>query len=476
MTTADYPLERVPELAPSEVSEIWLGHLMSFLIPVTALVFVWSGPHHWYTALLFIAPMAIFHWADSRPRQERRQPVETLPTWPFDLIVHLLVVVHFLTLWGMLNLFSQQSFFSLDTAMIFVVVGASSGFSIITAHELIHRRSRLGRVLGRLILCSVLYEHFYTEHLRGHHLRVATEEDPATARFGETYRAFFRRTVPAQFRSAWRLECERLGDADMGLLNFRILRNRVLQGVVLEWVVAIGLGFIFGFVAFLAYCLQALVAVRLLEIVNYFEHWGLMRRGGRIGASDSWDTYSWFTYYGLIGLARHADHHAQPSRPYQQLRVRDEAPLLPFGYVALVDMVLARNDEFVAWASAELRRRKLGPYSGGQVPEFPPAPELGKTSRLRGFWKKLPTRIRSALGIGLFVLAISLGAQFEYEGIHAFQDIAFRNLSILGTIVSLLFCRSMIERGVENSWISWGCFFVLVWVAGHLLSPWIGLS
>ena len=206
MATADILLETSPKVAPSDVSEIWLGHLMSLLIPLTTLAFVWTGPHAWYVALVFIAPMAVFTWMDTRPRYERRQPVELLPGWPFDLLVFVLVGIHFAILLGLVRLFTEQAFFSLDTAMIFVLVGGNSGFSIITAHELIHRSSSLKRLMGRLMLSTVLYEHFYTEHLRGHHVRVGTPEDPATARFGETYRAFWRRTVPGQFRSAWRLE------------------------------------------------------------------------------------------------------------------------------------------------------------------------------------------------------------------------------------------------------------------------------
>ncbi|MDG2335107.1 MAG: fatty acid desaturase, partial [Myxococcota bacterium] len=277
MASADYVLEDVPEMAPSEVSEIWLGHLMSFLIPLTTLAFVWTGPHSWYAALLFIAPLAIFHWMDVQPHYERRQPVETLPSWPFNIIVYLLVIVHFAVLVGLVRLFAMQSVFSFDMLMVFVLVGGSSGFSIITAHELIHRGDTFSRLLGRLMLSTVLYEHFYTEHLRGHHVRVGTAEDPATARFGESYREFWRRTVPGQFRSAWRLEADRLeGRAGLSF-PARLVENRIIQGLVVGWAGVAGVLYFFGPVACLAYILQALVAVRLLEAVNYFEHWGLER-------------------------------------------------------------------------------------------------------------------------------------------------------------------------------------------------------
>jgi len=208
-----------------------------------------------------------------------------------------------------------------------------------------------------------VYEHFYTEHLRGHHVRVATPDDPATARFGETFARFYLRTVPAQFRSAWRLECRRLGDAEMSLTDRRQLRNRVLHGLVAEWGLAFGILGAAGPAAFAGFLLQAVFASRALEVVNYFEHWGLQRSSRRVRPVDSWDTHSRFTYYALTGLTRHADHHAYAARPYQQLRVHPEAPVLPRGYIALFPLVLGRNRTFRRLMTEELRRRRLGPFA-----------------------------------------------------------------------------------------------------------------
>jgi len=208
----------------------------------------------------------------------------------------------------------------------------------------------------------VMYEHFYTEHVRGHHVRVGTPADPATARFGETFARFYLRTVPAQFRSAWRLETKRLGDEDMGLLDPRLLRSRVVHGLVAEWALAFAILAVAGSAAFVVFLLQALFASRALEVVNYFEHWGLLRASSRVRPVDSWDTHSRFTYYALTGLTRHADHHAHAARPYQQLRVHEDAPVLPRGYIALFPLVLARNRKFRRLMTEELRRRRLGPF------------------------------------------------------------------------------------------------------------------
>jgi alkane 1-monooxygenase len=356
----------------SEDTGVWVRHLLAFWFPGNAFLFLATGPHPWWGATLFVVPIALAHHWDTSGRVERRQPRDDVAAWPFDAIVYALVALQLANVALLARLFSVQGFASFDFVLGVLIVGASSGYQIITAHELIHRTNKWEQLLGRALLCTVVYEHFFTEHIRGHHVRVGTPEDPATARFGESFHRFYLRTVPAQFASAWRLEKKRLGDESMSNLDPRLLRSRVVHGLVVEWSLAFAIGAFAGATAFAAFLLQALFASRLLEIVNYFEHWGLVREGRRVRPRDSWDTHSWFTYYALIGLSRHADHHAWASRPYQQLRVWDEAPQLPHGYVGMIPLVVVKNRRFQALATEELRRRQLGPF-GTESPSTEPS-------------------------------------------------------------------------------------------------------
>jgi alkane 1-monooxygenase len=100
----------------------------------------------------------------------------------------------------------------------------------------------------------------------------------------------------------------------------------------------------------------------MLEAVNYFEHYGLARRMKRVRPIDSWDTDSWFSLYTLVGLSRHADHHAFASRPYQQLRHWEQSPKLPYGYFGMVWMVLTQNETFRTMMEVLLRKHGLGPF------------------------------------------------------------------------------------------------------------------
>ena len=93
----------------------------------------------------------------------------------------------------------------------------------------------------------------------------------------------------------------------------------------------------------------------------------------RISPSDSWDTTSWFTLYTLVGLSRHADHHAWAARPYVRLRHREESPKLPSGYFGMVFLALARPRRFRRLMTAELERCQLGPFAA------PPARQMAST-------------------------------------------------------------------------------------------------
>ena len=351
-----------PPISPQQAAgppalRVWSLHLLCFVLPATTLLFGLTAPHSWWVALLFFAVPVLSVLADARGGPEQQQPLATLPGWPFDSVLYALFALQLLNLWLLVDMVASHGFWRVDTLIGWQLLGITAGYSgIVVAHEMMHRNHRLMKQLSRVLMSLVLYEHFLTEHLRGHHVRVGNADDPATARYGEHYQAFFRRTLPAQFRSAWQLEKSRVG-SDW-------LRNRVVQGLVFEWALALGALLFFGLGGFVFYLGQAFIAVRLLECVNFFEHWGLERRGARVSPQDSWDTNSRFTLYTLVGLSRHADHHAWAARPYQQLRYWEESPKLPRGYFGMVVMAFARPGRFQKLMRAELERRQLGPFAG----------------------------------------------------------------------------------------------------------------
>ncbi len=211
---------------------------------------------------------------------------------------------------------------------------ATGGIGITVAHELGHKRDRAGRTLAWGLLGSVAYSHFLIEHNRGHHGRVATMDDPASARLGEGFWRFLPRTVAGGLRSAWAFE------------RAPLRRNGVvLGGLLTVFLFAVGAA-LGGIAALVLLALQAMVAITLLEAVNYVEHYGLERArhsdGGwaPVTPQHSWNASHRLTNWFLFNLQRHSHHHIDHARPYQTLQHLEQSPQLPTGYSGMVLLAL----------------------------------------------------------------------------------------------------------------------------------------
>lgn len=226
-----------------------------------------------------------------------------------------------------------------------ISIGLFSGYiGIVVAHELMHHPSGRRRGLSFLLMSLALYPHFCIEHVHGHHPRVATRDDPATARRGESFYRFLPRSMFGGMASAWRLECERLARLGSRPIS---ARNALL---VCYMLIALGMAaiwFVFGAVTLVFFVAEAIVAIILLEGINYLEHYGLvraLRENGRpvpVGIEHSWNSSHFLTNINLFNLGRHPEHHMQGSRPYYRLRHFDEAPQLPHGYATMFLIALA---------------------------------------------------------------------------------------------------------------------------------------
>jgi alkane 1-monooxygenase len=252
-----------------------------------------------------------------------------------------------------------------------------SGVAINTAHELGHKRASLERWLSRVALAQSGYGHFFIEHNRGHHVRVATPEDPASSRFGESFYAFLPRTVLGSLRSAWELEAVRLRRVGAPVLG---PRNDILGAWAMSFVLFGLLAAVFGPAVIPLLALQAVVGFSLLEVVNYLEHYGLLRlrredgRYERTRPEHSWNSNSAASNVLLYHLQRHSDHHANPVRRYQALRHVEAAPQLPTGYAGMIVLALlpplwrrVMDDRVLAHYGGEIERANLHPRLGGRA-------------------------------------------------------------------------------------------------------------
>ncbi|GCD90112.1 fatty acid desaturase [Nocardioides sp. LS1] len=275
---------------------------------------------------------------------------------------------------------------TLDKLGLAISIGCIGGIGINTAHELGHKKEANERWLSKIALAQSFYGHFYIEHNRGHHVRVATPEDPASSRFGENFYQFWPRTVIGSLRSAWRLEKRRYARKQQH--PFRLgndvlnawLMSAVLWGGLVAW---LGVGIL----PFLV--VQAVVGFSLLEVVNYMEHYGMLRqkvgvgerqRYERVDPSHSWNSNNIATNVLLYHLQRHSDHHANPTRRYQTLRDFEESPVLPTGYAGMIVLAIlppvwrrVMDPRVIAHFDGDLTRAHLQPRKRERIlAAYPP--------------------------------------------------------------------------------------------------------
>ena len=272
----------------------------------------------------------------SNPREEDVPQLEADPYYQW--VANLFLPIQYAGLLTSAWLLTRGGLSTTDKVGLTLTLGMVSGIAIANAHELGHKKEVVERWLAKTVLAPSGYGHFVTEHNRGHHVRVATPEDPASSRLGESFWAFWPRTVVGGFRSSWRLEKARLEREGSSPWT---PRNDVLNAWALSALLAAGLVAGFGLDLLPWLLVQAVIGFSLLEVVNYLEHYGLLRqkvgdRYERTQPRHSWNANNVASNVFLYHLQRHSDHHANPMRRYQSLRHMEEAPQLPTGYAAMI--------------------------------------------------------------------------------------------------------------------------------------------
>ena len=201
------------------------------------------------------------------------------------------------------------------------------------AHELIHRTSRPLFRLGQAFYAAILFGQHASAHRLVHHRFVATDQDPNSAREGESFYRFAPRAWRGSFREVWRAEdaLRARASTKQGLHPYGIY---AIIGLIALDLAA----YLAGPAGILIWILLALHAQMQILVSDYVQHYGLRRRirpDGRpepVGPRHSWNTAHWFSSAMMLNAPRHSDHHAHPSRPYPALRLpaHDEAPRLPW--------------------------------------------------------------------------------------------------------------------------------------------------
>lgn len=353
-----------------------LGHLLCFVLPCTTLLFLTGGPYDSGAALAWTLPLWLLVIADwLSPKIDPLRGYPAFTDHYFSGILYSLAVMQLCNIGLMLDYVSRLQWHTQEqiiTGLVNLIaarilVGTSSGSSgFIVAHELLHRKRPWIILFGNLLLCSMCYQHFAVAHLRGHHRNVTEPDDITTARRGESFNNYWKRVFIEHFRFAWQVELKRLKIVDHPYHFPILLKNRVLLGLLSELMLILSFIFVFGWIAALLFLYQSFTAVRLLEAINYFQHWGLITRSK--GAALAWVNDSWVTRNALLNLSCHIDHHRSAAKHFQQLHYSGHGPKMPQGYFVTNLWVKLHNRSYRKKAIRELKNYR--------IPQPAPAPSI----------------------------------------------------------------------------------------------------
>ena len=258
----------------------------------------------------------------------------------YDALLYLVVVLQYLALYKFLYAMSHDAMTWMDIAGRVWVMGLLCGtFGINAGHELGHRANVFEQTLAKLLLLTSLYMHFYIEHNKGHHKRVATPADPSSARYGEWVYTFYFRSIVFSYFSAWNIADKEVRKKGRSVIS---IYNEMIQFTTIQIAFIAIIFFAFGWLTTLYFLVAAGIGILLLETVNYIEHYGLQRKllddnkYERAMPAHSWNSDHIIGRLMLFELSRHSDHHYLASRKYQVLRHHDDSPQMPTGYPGMM--------------------------------------------------------------------------------------------------------------------------------------------
>ena len=324
-----------------------ISYTISYIFPIlTVITMIIGGWSLLCVPLLTfgLVPLVELFFHGSSNNFNKKEDQERSDSPIFDWLLYLLVPTQIFVVGMMIYFISigHLQGFSILGAICSVGICCGS-FGINTAHELGHRNTRHEQWMAKALLWTSLYMHFFIEHNKGHHAKVATPNDPASSQKNQWLYAFWFRSVLGGWLSAWKIENRRLRKHSYPALRFD---NQMLQFQVIQLTTLLYIGIFAGWIACLSFIGSSVIGFLLLETVNYVEHYGLSRnhkpngKYERVRPHHSWNANNPLGRILLFELTRHSDHHAYPGRKYPNLRHFDSSPQLPTGYPGMILLAL----------------------------------------------------------------------------------------------------------------------------------------
>ena len=316
-----------------------MKYLLAYTLPIASLLGIYFGKSWCYLGVIYafilIPFLEIILPKDATNlNEERISRIED--NWIFDSLLYLNIPIVYGSLWYSMQLVTDTSKEIHEWIGIILSLGIILGANgINVAHELGHRKKKWERILGKILLIPTFYMHFYVEHNLGHHVHVATPEDPSTAKYNQNVYAFWYQTIIGTYKKAWQIQLK-LNKVNHN--SFFSFQNDMFWFTIIQISYLLLVYFIFNTNGLLLVTSSGIVGFLLLETINYIEHYGLKRtqlpsgRYERVTEKHSWNSNHIMGRILLYELTRHSDHHYKASKKYQILEYHDESPQMPFGY------------------------------------------------------------------------------------------------------------------------------------------------
>jgi alkane 1-monooxygenase len=211
------------------------------------------------------------------------------------------------------------------------------------SHELIHRKAPIDRFIGSMLLAFLLNTAHRIEHIPGHHANVATPKDTGSAKFNQSYYHYLPRAFLKTIVNAWQIEKRRL---DRRQKPVWIWRNELISWHAVSLGFAIAYYLIFGVLGLIFFVSQGLIAITAHQLINYIQHYGLMRlkldndRYEKFSTAHAWNCNFLISNWASFYLTHHPDHHLNPRRPYQIRQHHEDSPQMPMGYFGMFILAL----------------------------------------------------------------------------------------------------------------------------------------
>ncbi|WP_299212923.1 alkane 1-monooxygenase [uncultured Aquimarina sp.] len=315
-----------------------LKYISAYSIPIVALLSIWLQGVYTYLTPIYVfglIPIIELFTPSSEENLDEDTRLSKSKKKLFDWLLYINLPIIYTILFYALYTISSFALATYEIVGIIISTGIVLGANgINVGHELGHRFSK-ERFIAKALLLPSLYMHFYVEHNFGHHLKAATNEDPATARYNQPLYFFWFSSVIGQYISAWKIQINLLKQNNQSFLS---VKNDMFWYLVIT---SVYLGIIFSFFGLVGILIAiscGVVGFLLLETINYIEHYGLLRKKNKSGRYErvreihSWNSNHLLGRILLFELTRHSDHHYRASKKYQILDHHQESPQLPFGY------------------------------------------------------------------------------------------------------------------------------------------------